>query len=260
MTAAGALPSRGGILGSSAALTARGGFDARFQSELVALLPHMRAFARSLTGNAAEADDLSQEAMLSAWRARASYCIGSNMKAWTFRILRNQFISDRRRSWRTEPLDPEVAERTLVAADDPSAALDVSDVRRAMMQLSVEQREALILIGAAGMPYQEAASICQTAIGTMKSRVSRARAALQIILAEGDLGETDVLPSDAGAAIYREADSLQGGRPVPGCQLGPNAFLSTSTSSSRSRTTPPAAQVSHLDDAYYSAKVASKSG
>ena len=124
----------------------------------------------------------------------------------------------------------------MVAADDPSAALDVSDVRRAMMQLSVEQREALILIGAAGMPYQEAASICQTAIGTMKSRVSRARAALQIILAEGDLGETDVLPSDAGAAIYREAE-LSPGRPPQFrvANLAPNAFLSTSTSSSRSQ-------------------------
>ena len=183
--------------------------DAQFQSELVALAPQMRAFARSLTGNAAEADDLAQETILKAWRARASYSMGSNMKAWTFRILRNQFLSDKRRAWRTEPLDPEVAERTLVAADDPSAALDVSDVRRGMMRLSVEQREALILIGAAGMSYQEAAGICQTAIGTMKSRVSRARAALQIILALGNLGETDVPPPEAAAAIYRDADSLR---------------------------------------------------
>jgi RNA polymerase sigma-70 factor, ECF subfamily len=135
--------------------------------------------------------------------------MGSNMKAWTFRILRNQFQSDRRRSWRTEPLDPGVAERALVAADDPSAALGVSDVRRGMMQLSVEQREALILIGAAGMSYEEAAGICQTAIGTMKSRVSRARAALQIILDLGDLGDADVPPSEAAAAIYRDAESLR---------------------------------------------------
>jgi RNA polymerase sigma-70 factor, ECF subfamily len=183
--------------------------DARFQAELIGLLPHMRAFARSLTGNAAEADDLAQETMLSAWRARASYSMGSNMKAWTFRILRNQFLSDRRRSWRMEPLDPALAARTLFAADDPSAALDVSDVRRAMMQLPDEQREALILIAAAGMSYEEAAGICQTAIGTIKSRVNRARAALQVILTVGDLGDADVPAGDAAAAMYRDADALR---------------------------------------------------
>ncbi len=205
MRSAGAVPP--GRLTSGAIV--QGSPDGRFQTELIGLLPHMRAFARSLTGNAAEADDLAQDATLSAWRARASFSIGSNMKAWTFRILRNQFFSDRRRSWRMEPLDPDVAERTLVAADDPSATLDVSDMRRAMTQLPDEQREALILIAAAGLSYEEAAGICQTAIGTIKSRVSRARAALQIILARGDLGDADVPPSEAAAAIHRDADTLR---------------------------------------------------
>jgi RNA polymerase sigma-70 factor (ECF subfamily) len=196
-------------LGRSAVAFAKADSDSSFQAELVGLAPHLRAFARSLTGNAAEADDLSQATMLSAWRARASYGMGSNMKAWTFRILRNQFLSDKRRSWRTEPLDPELAERTLVAADDPGVPLEVGDVRRAMQQLPDEQREALILIAAAGLSYQEAAEICQTAIGTIKSRVSRARAALQLILALGDLGEADVPASDAAAAICRDADALR---------------------------------------------------
>jgi len=198
-----------GVVTTTRGSLAQANADAEFQSDLVGLLPQLRAFARSLTGRAAEADDLAQETMLSAWRARAHYCMGSNMKAWTFRILRNQFLSNRRRAWRTEPLDPEVAERTLVAADDPSAALDVSDVRRGMMRLSVEQREALILVGAAGLSYEEAASICQAAIGTIKSRVSRARVELQIILAVGDLGDVDVPPSEAAAAIHRDADSLR---------------------------------------------------
>ena len=183
--------------------------DAQFQSDLVALLPHMRAFARSLTGDRTQADDLAQEALLKAWRARASFQPGTNLKAWTFMILRNQFLSDKRRSWRSQPLDPEVAERTLIAADNPSAAMDVSDVRRAMMRLPDEQREALTLIGAAGLSYEEAAEICQTAVGTIKSRVSRARTALQILLAGGDLGEADVLPSEAAAAIHRDADRLR---------------------------------------------------
>ena len=78
-----------------------------------------------------------------------------------------------------------------------------------MMMLSDEQREALILIGAAGMSYEEAAEICQTAVGTIKSRVSRARTALQVILAGGELCAADVMPSEAAAAIYREADSLR---------------------------------------------------
>jgi RNA polymerase sigma-70 factor (ECF subfamily) len=108
-----------------------------------------------------------------------------------------------------EALDPELAERTLFAADDPSAALDISDVRRAMMHLPDEQREALILIAAAGMSYEEAAGICQTAIGTIKSRVNRARAALQVILIVGDLGDADVPAGDAAAAMYRDADALR---------------------------------------------------
>jgi RNA polymerase sigma-70 factor (ECF subfamily) len=185
------------------------GPDALFQAELIALLPQMRAFARSLTGNRAEGDDLSQDAMLSAWRARANYRMGTNMKAWTFRILRNQFLSDKRRSWRTEPLDPTVAESTLAATDDPSAALEVADVRRAMMHLSEDQREALILIGAAGMSYEEAAQVCGTAIGTIKSRVSRARVALQILLARCDLGDCDVPANDAAAAIFRDIGALR---------------------------------------------------
>jgi RNA polymerase sigma-70 factor (ECF subfamily) len=183
--------------------------DGRFQSDLVALLPQMRAFARSLTGDRTQADDLAQEAMLKAWRGRGGFQVGTNLKAWTFMIVRNQFLSDKRRSWRSQPLDPDVAERTLVAADNPCATLEIAEVRRAMLMLSDEQREALILIGAAGMSYEEAAEICQTAVGTIKSRVSRARAALQIILAGGELCEADVMPSQAAAAIHRDADCLR---------------------------------------------------
>ena len=100
--------------------------DAQFQADLVALLPQMRAFSRSLTGDRAQADDLAQEAMLKAWRGRNGFQAGTNMKAWTFMIVRNQFLSDKRRSWRSQPLDPEVAERTLIAADNPGATMEVA--------------------------------------------------------------------------------------------------------------------------------------
>ena len=95
--------------------------DERFKRELVVLIPHMRAFARTLTGDATAADDLAQDALMKAWDARASYQMGTNMKAWTFMILRNQFYSEKRRSWRQSQLDQEAAERTLVAVDDPEA-------------------------------------------------------------------------------------------------------------------------------------------
>ena len=95
--------------------------DEGFKRELVLLIPHLRAFARTLTGDATAADDLAQDAMMKAWDARASYQMGTNMKAWTFMILRNQFYSEKRRSWRQSQLDQEAAERTLVAVDDPEA-------------------------------------------------------------------------------------------------------------------------------------------
>ena len=110
--------------------------DNAFKTELVALIPHLRAFARTLTGDPTAADDLAQDAMMKAWDARASYQMGTNMKAWTFMILRNQFYSDKRRSWRSTQLDPEVAERTLVAASNPMASLELDEVRRGHRRLT----------------------------------------------------------------------------------------------------------------------------
>ncbi|HEX3917441.1 MAG TPA: sigma-70 family RNA polymerase sigma factor [Caulobacteraceae bacterium] len=149
-----------------------------FRQELVLQLPPMRAFARALTLNAVEADDLVQEAMLRAWRSRADFEPGANFRAWLFKIVRNQFYSSKRKAWRWAPLDPQVAEQTLVAADDPSSGLSLEAVREAIGRLPPGQREALLLVGAAGVSYEEAAQICAVAIGTVKSRVSRARHAL----------------------------------------------------------------------------------
>ncbi|QUD87728.1 sigma-70 family RNA polymerase sigma factor [Phenylobacterium montanum] len=179
--------------------------ESRFQADLLAVVPHLRAFGRSLAGDKAEADDLVQETLLKAWAARGSFTVGTNMKAWTFMILRNLFYSTKRRSWRQQPLDPEMAERTLVAADDPTAAHELSDMRRAMMMLCPEQREALILIGAAGMSYDDASLILDCAVGTVKSRVSRARQQLVQILAQGDLPATDVPAHRALDAIMADA-------------------------------------------------------
>jgi len=182
--------------------------EGRFKRELVALIPHLRAFARTLTGDQASADDLAQDALMKAWDARASYQMGTNMKAWTFMILRNQFYSDKRRSWRQTQLDQEAAERTLVAIDDPQAPLALDELRLALAMLPAEQREALILVGAGGFAYEEAAEICGCAVGTVKSRVSRARRALHGILETGAYRRDGRTASEAMGAILAAAEQM----------------------------------------------------
>ena len=186
--------------------------DEGFKRELVLLIPNLRAFARTLTGDPTAADDLAQDAMMKAWDARASYQMGTNMKAWTFMILRNQFYSEKRRSWRQSQLDQEAAERTLVAVDDPEAPVALDELRQALKTLPEEQREALILVGAGGFGYEEAAEICGCAVGTVKSRVSRARRALQATLERGGYGRDGEAAGDAMRTILGEADRLAGAR------------------------------------------------
>lgn len=186
--------------------------DAAFKAELVTLIPHLRAFARTLAGDPAAADDLAQDAMMKAWDARASYQMGTNMKAWTFMILRNQFYSEKRRSWRQTQLDQEAAERTLVAVDDPEAPVALDELRLALATLPEEQREALTLVGAGGFAYEEAAAICNCAVGTVKSRVSRARKALLAALESGGYPRDGRAAGDAMRSILADADRLSGAR------------------------------------------------
>ena len=182
--------------------------DEAFRRELVGLIPHLRAFARTLCGDPTAADDLAQDAMLKAWDARASFEMGTNMKAWTFRILRNQFYSEKRRSWRQSQLDQEAAERTLVAVDDPEAPVALDELRQGLAMLPIEQREALVLVGAGGFAYEEAAAICECAVGTVKSRVSRARRALQGILESGAYTRDGSAAGEAMSSILAHAERL----------------------------------------------------
>jgi len=198
--------------------------DDAFKQELSALIPHLRAFARSLCGDATQADDLAQDTMLKAWNARTSYQAGSNLKAWCFTILRNVFYSDKRRAWRQQPLDPEFAENTLVSGDDTSDNLELLALRNAMNKLPDSQRECLIMFGAGGLSYEEVAEICGCAVGTIKSRVSRARQSLFDILeqTESNLESPDNMPaSQAFEDIMREADHLSD-RSAVGSQLASN--------------------------------------
>jgi RNA polymerase sigma-70 factor (ECF subfamily) len=164
---------------------------ASFKRELLATLPSLRAFAMSLIADATHADDLVQDAIVKAWAKQHRFQPGTNMKAWLFTILRNDFYSKMRKKGREiEDRDGILTERMAVPPAQ-YGSLDLQDFRKALDKLPEDQREAIILVGASGFSYEEAAEICGCAIGTIKSRVSRARDALQqelSIEAEGDYG------------------------------------------------------------------------
>jgi len=165
-----------------------------FREGLIEALPALRAFARSLCGKRDVADDLVQETMMKAWQARTRFQPGTNLKAWLFVILRNEFYSSHRRAKTVanfaaiESLKPDGVEA------GQHAKLDLADLMRAFNQLAPEQKEALMLT-AGEFSYEEAASICGCAVGTIKSRVSRARKHLQQLIE----GEAGTLPSRADA-------------------------------------------------------------
>ena len=156
--------------------------SATLKEALLGLIPNLRAFAVSLCGDIERADDLVQETLLKAWNHLDSFEEGTNLRAWLFTILRNTYFSECRRRRR------EVEDRDGTKAADLSVHpeqlghLDMQDFRRALDGLPAEQREALVLVGAAGFSYEEAAEICGCAVGTIKSRVNRARAKLSGVL------------------------------------------------------------------------------
>ena len=162
--------------------------DDEFKVQLGQVIPHLRAFGRSLAGNRETADDLVQETLLKAWTARKRYQAGTNMRAWTFIILRNLFLSQVRRARFKGEWDDLVADRVLAAPADQDKHIHLADVQRGLQRLPAAQREALVLVGAGGFAYEEAATICGVAVGTIKSRVARGRAALEALMNDGSLG------------------------------------------------------------------------
>lgn len=153
-----------------------------FRKQLLAVIPALRGFARGLCGNRELADDMAQDAMMRAWAAQTSFTRGTNFRAWIFMILRNQFYTTIRRNSRMVSWDPEVAERVLISQAAQQDGLNLQDVQTALQKLPVEQREVLILIGANGLSYEEAAEVMGCAIGTIKSRLARGRTALATLI------------------------------------------------------------------------------
>ncbi|MFN3260259.1 MAG: sigma-70 family RNA polymerase sigma factor [Pikeienuella sp.] len=160
-----------------------------FKEALLAAMPAVRGFARTFERNGPRADDLVQETMVKAWANREKFRPGTNMKAWLFTILRNTYISQARKK-RREVEDADGAlTGALSEAGRQQGHMALLDLRAALAELPDDQREALLLVGASGFSYDEAGEIVGVAAGTIKSRVSRARARLAELMGEsGDAG------------------------------------------------------------------------
>ncbi len=159
-----------------------------WRDDVIALIPSLRAFAWSLSHNSADADDLVQETLIKAWTNRDKFELGTNLRAWLFTILRNTYYTAVVRKRREVADEDGKHAARLSAPPTQDWSVAINSMRAALQRLPHEHREALILVGAAGMSYEEAAEICGCALGTIKSRVNRARAKLlRIMDADGAL-------------------------------------------------------------------------
>jgi RNA polymerase sigma-70 factor (ECF subfamily) len=175
-------------------------------------MPNLRMYARRLTRNEADTDDLVQDTLARAWAARERFEVGTNLKAWLMRIARNSFLSGKRKDRRSVSWDPAIAERLLIAPATQDEGILSSELNEAVLSLSAGQRAAFELVTRDGLTFEEAAGRLGVPLGTLKSRVSRARASLanrfetvSPISAETPtrLPALDV-PKPDGANIYRE--------------------------------------------------------
>ncbi|MBX9747928.1 MAG: sigma-70 family RNA polymerase sigma factor [Hyphomonadaceae bacterium] len=167
---------------------------AAFKAELIELLPSMRAFARSLAHNPTHADDLVQDTLVKALANVERFEPGTNLRAWLFTILRNHYYSQLRKTKReVEDADGKFAAR-LATRPEQDGSVDLEDFKVAFAKLAPDHREVLTLVGASGCSYEEAAQICGCAVGTIKSRVNRARKRLSDLLGLDD--ETNLIPHE----------------------------------------------------------------
>lgn len=164
-----------------------------FQGDLLVLIPLLRAFSRSLCRNRDVADDMMQEALAKAWRARDRFEPGTNLKAWLFTILRHEFYSHARRASRQAPWDEERSQLIPAPPKEQEWTMDLLDTARALEVLPEKQRDSIILVAAGGFSYSDAGKICGAPEGSVKSRVARGRTLLSGFLA----GERPLPPRSA---------------------------------------------------------------
>jgi len=179
---------------------AQDGREKAFQTALLAMVPSLQRFARSLLRSHVGADDLLQNTLLRAWRSRASFAPGTNLEAWLFTIMRNQFYNEHRKRGReVQDEDGAQAER-MVSLPEQGGHLDLSDVQAALDRLAPPMRQALVLVAIENLTYEETAAVMQCRIGTVKSRVWRARTQLAEMLGYTgiEVGSDDVMLAAAG--------------------------------------------------------------
>jgi RNA polymerase sigma-70 factor (ECF subfamily) len=166
------------------------------RDQMLATVPSLRAFAISLTGNRDRADDLVQDTLMRAWANIDRFERGTSLNAWLFTILRNLFHSEyRKRRREVEDVDGAYAAR-LKTHPDQQSHLDYEDFLTALAKVPPDQRVALLLVGAQGLSYEEAAKVCHVPLGTVKSRVNRARNRLTALLdlnSEAEIGPDSVI-------------------------------------------------------------------
>ena len=200
---------------SSRATIGDSSVDPRFSEVSAAVvehLPHLRAFARSLATSKDQADDLVGEAVARALAAAHQFRPGTNFKAWIFTILRNAFYTEGRKRWnRIVTLDDHAYHQPSVGPTQEDS-LSFCDFRRAFMQLSPRQREVLMLVGNGDLSYEEVAAHCQCPVGTVKSRVSRARLDLKRLLEDEEMAQPRRNVPPIAEANLTEALSVAGVR------------------------------------------------
>jgi RNA polymerase sigma-70 factor, ECF subfamily len=182
---------------------AEGERDSAFRTGLLEVVPALHRFAVSLTRDPAAADDLVQDTLLRGWRGRRGFTPGTNLEAWLFTILRNVFYSQHRKHGReVADTDGNHAER-LTSVPEQGGHLDLQDVRAALDRLAPVMREALVLVAIENMSYEEAAAVMNCRIGTVKSRVWRAREQLARMLgySGSEIGNDGVMLSVTGATV-----------------------------------------------------------
>lgn len=155
-----------------------------FRAEIIKLVPQLRAFSRGLTGSRDRADDLVQDTLMRAIAGEHLFRPGTNLRAWLFTILRNRHLSEFRRRRYDGGGVEDVPESMVAVSGNQQAALELKEVQALLMTVPVKLREALILVSAAGLSYEEAAAVCKCAVGTIKSRVNRARTEIAALMAK----------------------------------------------------------------------------
>jgi RNA polymerase sigma-70 factor, ECF subfamily len=178
------------------------GMSDPFKDQVIALIPPLRGYAMSLTGCSSDADDLVQDALMRAWRSRDCFVMGSNLKAWLFKIVRNTFYTTMAKRRNTvQDVEGKMAAR-LACTPEQEWRLQYGELLSAMDRLTPDAREALLLVVASGLSYEEAAAVCGCAVGTLKSRVNRARERLAKLVDHEPPFAAPVAPAPLSRAIY----------------------------------------------------------